>query len=195
VIGPVAEYKASDAALKNMSEMLAADAEDESLRRYKESLLGAAAKGDLGNTSDPRRVVITEYRIAFAPEEERPDIVFSFATLEGVEKLKEKGVEMKEGCKYKFVISFHVQHDIVAGMKFVHTVKKAIFKNKEELMIGSYPPASVPHNFTFPRHEYLEAPAGMMYRGTYSCKNQFIDSDGVNHLELDYDLRINKTWE
>lgn len=33
----------------NVQELMAADAEDESLRKYKESLLGAAAKGDLGD--------------------------------------------------------------------------------------------------------------------------------------------------
>ena len=33
---------------KNVSEIMAIDAEDESLRKYKETLLGSAAHGDLG---------------------------------------------------------------------------------------------------------------------------------------------------
>jgi hypothetical protein len=33
---------------KNVSELMAIDAEDESLRKYKETLLGSAAHGDLG---------------------------------------------------------------------------------------------------------------------------------------------------
>ena len=34
---------------KNVSEIMAIDAEDESLRKYKETLLGSAAHGDLGD--------------------------------------------------------------------------------------------------------------------------------------------------
>lgn len=33
---------------KNVSEIMAIDSEDESLRKYKETLLGSAAHGDLG---------------------------------------------------------------------------------------------------------------------------------------------------
>jgi hypothetical protein len=29
------------------------------MERYKESLLGAAAKGDLGDTNDPRKLVVS----------------------------------------------------------------------------------------------------------------------------------------
>jgi hypothetical protein len=44
---------------------MAKDAEDESLRRYKEQLLGAAAKGNVEvDPNDKRRVVITELRMS-----------------------------------------------------------------------------------------------------------------------------------
>jgi hypothetical protein len=36
--------------------------------QYKESLLGAAAHGDLGNTDDPRRIIVTEFRVVFEDE-------------------------------------------------------------------------------------------------------------------------------
>lgn len=39
------EYKTSENAKKGVADILAADSEDESLRKYKESLLGAAASG------------------------------------------------------------------------------------------------------------------------------------------------------
>ena len=39
-----------------------------SLAQYKESLLGAAAHGDLGNTDDPRRIIVTEFRVVFEDE-------------------------------------------------------------------------------------------------------------------------------
>jgi hypothetical protein len=75
----------SSRATKNVAELLAQDSEDESLRKYKvkrapersvyalpilriymqESLLGAAAHGDLGDPTDPRRLIVTEFRVIF----------------------------------------------------------------------------------------------------------------------------------
>ena len=95
---------------------------------------------------------------------------------------------MKEGCHFKFRLSFRVQHEIVAGIKFVNRVRKAVFSQSEELVIGSYPPASTPHVFEFPRSGFNEAPSGMMARGTYHARDQFVDSDGVCHLEYEYDF-------
>ena len=37
--------------LEQVADIMSADSEDESLRKYKESLLGAAATGDLGDAS------------------------------------------------------------------------------------------------------------------------------------------------
>ena len=44
----MATVQMSERAVNNVEELLRLDAEDESLRRYKETLLGAAAQGDLG---------------------------------------------------------------------------------------------------------------------------------------------------
>jgi Rho GDP-dissociation inhibitor len=86
-----------------------------------------------------------------------------------------------------------VQHEIIAGVKFVNTVSTRLLGgDKEELMIGSYPPSSVPHVFEFPRHGFNEAPKGMMLRGKYKVANCFIDSDKVKHLSFDYELNIVK---
>lgn len=209
-------YKASETAKRDVAEILATDAEDESLRKYKESLLGAAAHGDLGDVSDPRRLVITEFRVVLEPEEKHDDLgayevcslyqryfhmfylyfctVYDLSTEAGVAKLKNEGIALKEGCKYKFRISFRVQHEIVAGIKFVNKVRKAVFSDSDSLMIGSFLPASTAHVFEFPRYGYNEAPSGMLYRGKYSAKNSFIDSDGVKHLELEYPVDIRKSW-
>jgi Rho GDP-dissociation inhibitor len=188
-------YKAADTASKNVGDLLAKDADDESLRKYKESLLGAAAQGDLGDPNDPRRIIVTEFRVIFDPAENHPDIVFNLDTDAGIQHLRANGLTIKEGAQFKFQVSFRVQHEICAGLKFVDRLKKAVFTNSNELMIGSYPPASKPHVFTFPRYGYSEAPKGMLYRGRYSARNQFIDSDGVTHLEYEYDVNISKNWE
>ena len=132
--------------------------------------------------------------MVFDASENHEDIVFHLDTPEGIAELTSSGISMKEGCKYKFRISFRVQHEIVAGIKFVNSVKKAVFTDTEDLMIGSYPPASTPHVFEFPRYGFMDAPKGMIYRGKYHCKNQFIDSDGVNHLQYEYEVQIKKDW-
>ena len=124
----------------------------------------------------------------------RPDITFALDTPAGIENFKTTGISIKEGCKYKLKISFRVQHEIVAGLKFENKVKTTLASEKDDLVIGSYPPAVEPHFFEFPRFEYMDAPSGMMYRGTYTIRNQFSDSDGVVHLAYYYDLRIQRTW-
>lgn len=48
VLAVVLTYQMSELALTSVDAMLAMDSEDESLRRYKEQLLGAAAHGDRG---------------------------------------------------------------------------------------------------------------------------------------------------
>jgi Rho GDP-dissociation inhibitor len=151
--------------------------------------------GDVGDPNDPRRIIVTEFRVKFEETENRPDIIYTLDTPEGLARLIANGVSIKEGVKYKFIISFRVQHDIVAGLKFVQKLSKMVLSETEEIMIGSYPPASVPHVFEFPRHYYQEAPKGMMFRGRYHAQNQFIDSDGVNHLEFRYDINVTKNWE
>jgi len=46
----------------------------QSLRKYKESLLGAAAAGDLGDTADARKLVVTEFRVLFEDPAAKPAI-------------------------------------------------------------------------------------------------------------------------
>ena len=61
--------------------ILKQDDADESLQRYKAQLLGAAAKGDRGDASDPRKLVVTEFRVVF--NSPAPDQVFHLDTRAG----------------------------------------------------------------------------------------------------------------
>ena len=79
----------------SVAELLAKDAEDESLRRYKESLLGAAAKGHTAtDPNDKRRVVITELRVIF---EDRPggDVTYTLNSAADVAAMKHSPFVMK----------------------------------------------------------------------------------------------------
>jgi|EP01033_Poteriospumella_lacustris_P001651 Rho GDP-dissociation inhibitor len=176
----------------DLADILSKDTEDESLRKYKESLLGSAAHGDRGDTSDPRRLVIEEFRVVFAPDENLPDIVHNLSTQAGLDNLRATGITMKEGAKFKFRITFRVQHDLIAGVKFVNSMTRMMMTEAEDLMLGSYPPSSTPHVFEFPKWDFSEAPKGMMYRGKYRVVNSFIDSDRNNHLNFEYDFTIVK---
>jgi len=60
-------------------------------------------------------------------------------------------------------------------------------------MMGSFGPSSeksYEHPFSME-----EAPSGMLYRGVYKAKTQFIDDDKTVHLDFQYQFRIAKEWE
>ncbi len=156
------------------------DAGDESLRKYKESLLG-----NVSNTyspkDDPRRVVITQLKIII---EGRPDIVYALDTPASIKALKDKPFTLKEGCKYKIEVSFRVQHEIVSGLCFTNSVYKGPIKvTTEKEMLGSYGPKAEAYVCTTPRRGWEEAPSGAMYRGNFKAKSTFIDDDKQKHLE------------
>lgn len=107
----------------SMDKLLKQDAEDESLRKYKESL-GLSAN-IYAPKDDPRRCVIFELRIIC---EGRPggDIVYDLRPKDAVKNLKNQPFTLKEGCNYKIKITFRIQHEIVSGLKYVNVVSRSI---------------------------------------------------------------------
>ena len=176
----------------NVGDLMKQDAGDESLRKYKESLLGAAARGDLGDVKDKRRVVVAEFRVVFEDSAKYKDIVHTLDTPEGVAKMTAEGISMVEGCGFKFQLKFRVNGEIVTGLKFKNKVSKSLFSNTEELVIGSFAPGSQTYNFDFPRYGFNTAPSGMLFRGEYRANDAFLDSDGNTHLQYDYKVKITK---
>ena len=176
-----------------MDELANMDADDESLRKYKESLLGNTAN-TYSPADDDRRVVITELKIIF---EDRPDgdVVYKLDDPKSIEELKNKPFTLKEGCKYKTQVSFRVQHEIVSGLKFQNFVYKGPVKViKETEMLGSYGPKEEAYECCTPRKGWEEAPAGALMRGKYKAKSSFIDDDKVTHLAYEYHFAIAKGW-
>ena len=113
--GPGDGYNAG--AKVSVEELMAKDAEDESLRRYKEQLLGAVAKGNVAaDPNDKRRVVITELRIIF---EDRPDgdVTYTLNTQADVLAMKSKPFIMKEKCHYQ-VAGRHAVHKRTTAAAF-----------------------------------------------------------------------------
>jgi len=178
-----------------INDLMKLDNEDESLKKYKESLLGQSGKEVYAPKDDPRRVVILELNVQCVG---RPggDIVYKLETPEAIAKLKDLPFILKEECQYKITITFRVQHEIVSGLKYVNTSYRSGIKvHKDETMIGSFPPQKDSYKSTFPRVGWEEAPKGMLARGKYKAKSQFIDDDKQVHLEYEYAFEIKKDWD
>ncbi|RKP23318.1 immunoglobulin E-set [Syncephalis pseudoplumigaleata] len=162
------------------------DQNDESLKRWKESL---GLHKDACPADDPRRVVVLSMAIEV---EGRPDVVVDLSTAEAIEALSKSPVVIKTGVEYDIKIKFRVQHDVVYGLKYLHSVKRMkVSLQKTEEMLGSYGPSPNPYEKKFLPEE---APSGMMGRGTYEVKSVFIDDDKTRHLEWNWTIEIKKDW-
>jgi Rho GDP-dissociation inhibitor len=173
---------------KSMEEILKSDAEDESLRKYKESLLGSATPGLEIFPNDPRRVIVTKLALVVP---DRTDVELDLTG--NLEELKQKSFIIKEGCMYQLKIYFYVQHEIVTGLKYIQTSYRAgVRVDKSNFMVGSYGPKAEIQSYTTPKEE---APSGMLARGTYTVKSLFTDDDKFEHLSWEWKLEIKKDWE
>lgn len=116
---------------KNMSN---ADANDESLQRYKQSL-GLGGGKDLSDPNDPRVCIINSLTME-SPG--RAPVTIDLSAPGSEATLKDKPFKIKEGCKFTMVASFKVQHEILSGLQYVQVVKrKGIKVSKDSEMLVS----------------------------------------------------------
>jgi len=174
-----------------MEEISKLDNQDESLKRYKEQLLGNALAGK-DDVNDPRKLVIVSFGLVF-PDKEHPDVTFPLDSQEAIEKLKTSVISIKEGVNYCFECKFRVQHDIISALKFVNTISRGGIKlDKKSHVMGSYGPEA---NVKTWKSQVQTAPSGLLARGTYKAQTQFLDDDKTNHLDLQYQLAIKSDWD
>lgn len=129
--------------------------------------------------------------------DDRPDgdIEYDLDSPEKLAAMKDSPFQLKEGCKYKIEVTFRVQHDIVSGLKYVNAVyRKGVRVDKQQTMLGSFGPQAEPHVVLFPRHGWEECPSGMLARGSYAAKSEFVDDDKAKHADFDYAFAIKKTY-
>lgn len=182
-------YRMNRSASADVTELLNQDAQDESLARYKENLLGkSTVAGDLGNTKDERKVVLQEFQVVF--EDGSSTVILNTNIQDHQTELGK--LQMKEGTKYRLKIVFNVQHSIVTGLRFNFKVKKSFLSKSEDIMMGSYGPRTEPHIFQYPRHSWLQAPQGKLTRGDYKSSLALRDSDENQHLHLEFTFKIVK---
>lgn len=187
-----AGYKAP--AEKPVSDIVNMDQDDESLQKYKKSLLGDSLGG--AAVTGKRDVTFEHMIIAV---EGREDICLDLSG--DCSKLKNTPVILKEKAKYHLKFKYFVKGDIVAGLQ-MKTVIKRMGKQVEKFtyMLGSFPPQEGPLEFTGKEEE---APGGMVHRGKYTVHCKFFDddknkdgknSDPVPYLDFTWALEIKKHW-
>ncbi|XP_060521503.1 rho GDP-dissociation inhibitor 2 [Cylas formicarius] len=174
---------------KTIDELLQIDQDDESLRKYKETLLGQAKAGPIVVEPDnPRKVIVKRLVLVVA---DRPEL--SLDLTRDLSKLKKETFTIKEGVSYRIRIEFIVQREIVHGLKYIQkTSKMGIPVDKMTHMVGSYAPKTEMQSYTTPAED---APSGMVARGTYTVYSLFTDDDKNEHLKWEWTFEIKKDWK
>lgn len=172
---------------KTIEEILSLDQEDESLRKYKEALLGAQVDTVIVDANNPKNVIVKQLALVVAG---RDDMVLDLTG--DLTQLKKQMFSIKEGIQYKIRIDFIVQREIVHGLKYVQkTYRMGVPVDKMTQMVGSYPPKTEIQSYTTP---FEEAPSGMLARGEYSISSLFTDDDKSEHLKWEWSLKVEKDW-
>jgi len=175
---------------KTIDEYHKLDQNDESLKKWKESL-GLGAGKDISNPEDPRKCIILSLGLEV---DGRPDIIIDLKAPGAIEALKTKPFTIKEGASFRMKAKFQVQHQILSGMKYLQVVKRMGVSSKLQEMIGSYSPNTDQKPFYEKKFEPETAPSGMLGRGHYTAVSKFIDDDNVTHLKFDWAFDIKKDW-
>lgn len=142
---------------KTIEEIIAADQEDESLRKYKEALLGAAQSEKIvvgkqqwnsmvvgsvvrlyffwhfawahfvADANDPRKVIVKKLALCVP---DRDDMELDLTG--DLTKLKTQVFTIKEGVHYRIRIDFIVQREIVHGLKYIQKTYRSIAQGNQK---------------------------------------------------------------
>ncbi|VVT45114.1 uncharacterized protein SAPINGB_P000642 [Magnusiomyces paraingens] len=182
-----AGYKVTDK--KTIAEYANLDAEDDSLKKWKESL-GLSTGALIGDPNDKRRVVVLELRVDV---EGADPIIINLETPGALQSLRKSPIVIRERSRYQRRLRFRVQHEIITGLKYLQSLKRSgIRVDKSQEVCGSYPPNTVDKPYYEKTFAEEEAPHGMLARGTYDVTSKFVDDDGVTHLEFAWQIEIKK---
>ncbi|XP_071938280.1 rho GDP-dissociation inhibitor 1-like isoform X2 [Coffea arabica] len=158
--------------------------EDESLRKWKEKLLGCL-ESDLNGRVEPEvkfhsiGILSSDFGEINSPlpvcgDQSKP-VLFT----------------LKEGSEYRLKLTFSVLHNIVSGLAYTNTVwKGGVEVDRKNGMLGTFAPQREPYIHTL---EEETTPSGVLARGNYTAKLRFEDDDRRCHMELDYVFEIRKS--
>ncbi|MED6207401.1 hypothetical protein PIB30_035502 [Stylosanthes scabra] len=170
--------------LLSLKDQIERDKEDESLRRWKEKLLGCL-ESDLDGRVDPE---VKFHSIGILSED-----LGEVVTPLPLDENKNAYVlfSLREGSHYQLKLKFSVLHNIVSGLRYSNTVwKGGIQVDQSKGMLGTFAPQKEPYEHALKEEV---TPSGVLARGAYSAKLKFEDDDRRCHMELKYSFEIKKS--
>ncbi|XP_058278537.1 rho GDP-dissociation inhibitor 3 isoform X2 [Hirundo rustica] len=171
---------------KSLQEIQELDPGDESLRKYKQALLGAipaAVDASVPNVQVTKLTLMCEQ----APGPITMDLTGD------LEELRGRAFVLKEGVDYRVKVSFKVNREIVCGLRCLHlTYRRGRPVDRDVFMVGSYAPRAEEYEVVTPAEE---APRGWLARGSYRVRSLVTDDDRTEHLSWEWGLCIKKAWE
>ncbi|KAA8550725.1 hypothetical protein F0562_002409 [Nyssa sinensis] len=167
-----------------LKDQIEKDKDDESLRRWKEKLLGCV-EGDLNGQMEPE---VTFHSIGVISDD-----IGEINTPLPVDESKSGHLlfTLREGSQYQLKLTFTVLHNIVSGLAYTNTVwKGGLQVDQSKGMLGTFAPQREPYVYTLDEET---TPSGVLARGMYSAKLKFEDDDRRCHMELNYLFEIKKS--
>ncbi|XP_040449196.1 rho GDP-dissociation inhibitor 3 isoform X1 [Falco naumanni] len=196
---------------KSLREIQELDPGDESLRKYKEALLGAipaAVDASVPNVQVTRLTLMCEQapgpitmdltgeQLGIHERRRRRKGCWTDgpSPLAGdLEVLRGRAFVLKEGVDYRVKVSFKVNREIVCGLRCLHlTYRRGRPVDRDVFMVGSYAPRAEEYEVVTPAEE---APRGWLARGSYRVCSLVTDDDKIEHLSWEWGLCIKKAWE
>ncbi|WCJ38268.1 Rho GDP-dissociation inhibitor 1 [Euphorbia peplus] len=170
--------------LLSLQEQLDKDKDDESLRRWKEKLLGSV-ESELNGKMEPE---VKFHSIGIVSDDiGEVNTPLPIDASQGSHVL----FTLKEGSRYQLKMTFSVLHNIVSGLTYKNTVwKGGIRVDRNKGMLGTFAPQREPYVHFL---EEETTPSGVLARGTYSAKLRFEDDDKRCHMEIKYLFEIKKS--
>ncbi|KAK9137803.1 hypothetical protein Sjap_008397 [Stephania japonica] len=170
-----------------LKEQIDKDKDDESLKRWKEKLLGCV-EGDISGLHCQMEPEVKFHSISIISDD-CGEIVTPLPVDET--RRNRPLFTLKEGSDYQLRLTFTVKHNIVSGLTYSNTVwKGGLQVDRSKGMLGTFAPQQEPYTHTLDEDT---TPSGVLVRGVYSAKLKFEDDDKRCHLELDYSFEIKKT--
>ncbi|XP_065706825.1 rho GDP-dissociation inhibitor 3 isoform X1 [Patagioenas fasciata] len=196
---------------KSLQEIQELDPGDESLRKYKQALLGAipaAVDASVPNVQVTRLTLMCEQapgpitmeltgeRWGHPWEEEGGKGCWADGLSPhagDLEVLRGRAFVLKEGVDYRVKVSFKVNREIVCGLRCLHlTYRRGRPVDRDVFMVGSYAPRAEEYEVVTPAEE---VPRGWLARGSYHVRSLITDDDKTEHLSWEWGLCIKKAWE
>jgi Rho GDP-dissociation inhibitor len=190
-----------------LKEQLEKDKEDESLRRWKEQLLGSASSclldhagggGDHGLLEPEVKVLRLGIWAQGREELELPLPLATTTATTTTNKARGYTFSLKEGCHYQLKFVFTVRNNIVSGLTCINNVWKAaggmnsfFMVHHTRSMLGTFAPQQEPYVHIMPPQV---TPSGLLARGSYTARKRFVDDDGTVYLDVNYSFEIRKDW-